>query len=219
MSKDVRLHFKPLSYESEMITKIQVPNANESCQTFSSQLRLMASADLIMGVNPALGLRCSVAMARHGDAEILRMYSSVRTYCCKVHRPTINERDWRRQDCAPGTCYSGTCAGFPFQYSMNRKCGPKNDNKECGGKWGDCCNFNGDCGTGPNFCAIGKCESGNCDVPPTTTVNNILPWQTGTTPDGTCGGDKGYTCDIVFGKCCSQSGVCGSLMEHCGTGW
>lgn len=36
-------------------------------------------------------------------------------------------------------------------------------------------------------------------------------------PDGTCGGIKGYTCQgSTFGSCCSQYGWCGLSTDHCG---
>lgn len=38
-------------------------------------------------------------------------------------------------------------------------------------------------------------------------------------PDGTCGGDTGFTCkDSGFGDCCSQYHWCGSSKVHCGAG-
>ena len=41
------------------------------------------------------------------------------------------------------------------------------------------------------------------------------------TPDNTCGGKNGYTCDPKLargGPCCSTSGYCGSTAAYCGTG-
>jgi FtsP/CotA-like multicopper oxidase with cupredoxin domain len=38
-------------------------------------------------------------------------------------------------------------------------------------------------------------------------------------PDGTCGGEVGFTCkDSGYGDCCSQYQFCGSSEEFCGTG-
>lgn len=38
-------------------------------------------------------------------------------------------------------------------------------------------------------------------------------------PDGTCGGTKGYKCKgSGFGDCCSGSGFCGGTEGHCGAG-
>lgn len=34
-------------------------------------------------------------------------------------------------------------------------------------------------------------------------------------PDGTCGGTKGYTCGTSVNKCCSQYGYCGDTDLHC----
>ena len=41
------------------------------------------------------------------------------------------------------------------------------------------------------------------------------------TPDNTCGGTKGYTCnagDSLGGACCSTAGYCGNTDAYCGTG-
>jgi hypothetical protein len=34
-------------------------------------------------------------------------------------------------------------------------CGKENSGWKCGAAWGDCCNVNGICGNGPNFCGTG----------------------------------------------------------------
>ncbi|KAL7628811.1 hypothetical protein AAE478_000326 [Parahypoxylon ruwenzoriense] len=156
--------------------------------------------------------------------------------CIGTTKQCCNAETWQcgdtQEDCEAGTCYEGACASATeYNYTLDGNCGPKYGDQKCGGKWGDCCNFGGVCGTGPDFCHDGKCESGNC-----TQLLNIqddagiegsqsgeskgksLPWQTGTTKDGTCGGDNHYTCDVLFGTCCSSRGVCGSDMEHCGNG-
>lgn len=80
-------------------------------------------------------------------------------------------------------------------------------------------NKKGFCGSGQEFCETQNCQSGNCTwrFEPDTYLD--LPWQVGTTPDGSCGGQKEHTCDVVFGNCCSKAGVCGSEPEHCGKGW
>ncbi|KND95300.1 hypothetical protein TOPH_00685 [Tolypocladium ophioglossoides CBS 100239] len=134
--------------------------------------------------------------------------------CCNSETWSCGDKE---EDCAPGTCWEGACTGFPSEYSMDGKCGPAADGLLCGGKWGDCCNSQGMCGAGDDFCSFERCYSGNCTIPPPR--NTKLPWQTGTTPDGTCGGANGYTCDVVFGNCCSKNGTCGALVEHCGSGW
>ena len=76
------------------------------------------------------------------------------------------------EDCAPGTCYEGICPGAKI-YSIEGQCGPKNSNLLCGGKWGDCCNFDGVCGTGEDFCGKGVCESGNCTSPDPGTLPRV----------------------------------------------
>ncbi|KAH8897463.1 hypothetical protein GQ53DRAFT_818731 [Thozetella sp. PMI_491] len=82
------------------------------------------------------------------------------------HGQCCNSETWRcgrsEDDCRPGTCYDGTCLGAKV-YAIDGKCGPKHGGLKCGGKWGDCCSVDGICGTGPEFCGLGRCESGNCD--------------------------------------------------------
>ncbi|KAH8812141.1 hypothetical protein F5884DRAFT_877588 [Xylogone sp. PMI_703] len=119
-------------------------------------------------------------------------------------------------DCAPGTCYEGTCAGDQI-YSTDGTCGYQHGNRLCAGKWGSCCNMNGACGNGTNFCGTDVCQSGNCTVanPPPTGPPS---WATGNTTDGTCGGPNYYTCNLVYGNCCNKDGQCGSLPSDCGAG-
>jgi hypothetical protein len=133
-----------------------------------------------------------------------------------------------REDCAIGVCYEGAClSAVSDSYSLDGKCGPKNSNAICGGKWGDCCSNEGLCGTGPGFCGTGNCWSGNCTHAMSfVSLGDLgrpheLPWQTGSTPDGSCGANNDHhTCDVVFGACCSADGVCGSETDkHCGEGW
>ncbi|KAK0110010.1 hypothetical protein ONS95_002672 [Cadophora gregata] len=150
----------------------------------------------------------------HGNASC-RGYSGGQ--CC-------NSETWKcgnsASDCQAGTCFEGGCTGFPTEFSLNGgSCGSQNKYLKCGGKWGDCCNNSGKCGTGEAFCGKTSCQSGNCSIlHETATAGAAVPWQTGTTPDGTCGGAKGHTCDVVFGNCCSKDGVCGGLETHCGAG-
>ena len=161
--------------------------------------------------------RDSQAVLQRGDVEMRRHLVWSPVLVLRIDVALANPIT--SADCQPGTCHSGACIGFPSEYSMDGKCGPKYGGLKCGGKWGDCCNFNGQCGTGTGFCNPTACQSGNCTQPPPPSTPGNLPWQTGTTPDGTCGGPYGYTCDVVFGTCCSAKGICGSLMAHCGTGW
>ncbi|KAL3957389.1 hypothetical protein ACCO45_007967 [Purpureocillium lilacinum] len=81
---------------------------------------------------------------------------------------------------------------------MDGKCGPLANGLLCGGKWGDCCSRQGQCGAGDDFCSFDKCYSGNCIIPQPEWK---APWQVGDTPDGTCGDPNGYTCDVTFGNC------------------
>lgn len=148
------------------------------------------------------------------DMEMWRDVVSLHVPC--MPRYTFVSTKNHREDCAPGTCWEGACTGFPSQYSMDGKCGPLANGLLCGGKWGDCCSRQGQCGAGDDFCSFDKCYSGNCIIPQPEWK---APWQVGDTPDGTCGDPNGYTCDVTFGNCCGFNGKCGSRVEHCGLGW
>jgi hypothetical protein len=121
-----------------------------------------------------------------------------------------------RQDCAPGTCYEGTCLGDKM-YSTDGSCGDQYGGRICAGIWGDCCNFNGTCGTGTAFCAMDSCQSGNC----TWAISPPTPpdWSYGNSTDGTCGAANTTCCGSLWGNCCNQDNVCGSLPSDCGVGW
>ncbi|KAH8698048.1 hypothetical protein GQ44DRAFT_744344 [Phaeosphaeriaceae sp. PMI808] len=122
------------------------------------------------------------------------------------------------QDRAPGTCYEGLCPGDKV-YSTDGTCGYQNGNRFCAGKWGDCCNSDGKCGTGSSFCGVDSCQSGNCTKPAVPTPSTpSFPWLTGNTTDGTCGGDKKYGCNVLWGNCFNKIGVCGDLPVDCGVG-
>jgi len=151
-----------------------------------------------------------------------------------------------REDCQAGTCFSGACNGFPFEYSLDGRCGTQNSNLLCANKWGECCNAAGTwyatdmknyfakplanqpSGTGDAFCGMGNCQSGKCTIvipgPPiassTTTgapIPTIIPGTI--SPDGSCGGANKYKCaGSTFGDCCSGSGFCGSTTAHCSAG-
>ncbi|KAH7083069.1 multicopper oxidase-domain-containing protein [Paraphoma chrysanthemicola] len=71
-----------------------------------------------------------------------------------------------------------------------------------GSQFGGCCRADGKCGSTPDYCGQ-SCQIafGHCDNT-----------QGRTSPDGTCGGAKGYTCTgSSFGSCCS-------IYEYCGDG-
>ncbi|KAF6841710.1 hypothetical protein CPLU01_00382 [Colletotrichum plurivorum] len=110
----------------------------------------------------------------------------------------------------------GRVQGLPVEILDGRPLRASADGLLCGGKWGNCCSKYGYCGTGTNYCSLENCYSGDCEIP--VRPNNGLPWLTGTTRNESCGGAEGYTCDVAFGNCCSKDGVCGALVEHCGTG-
>lgn len=107
------------------------------------------------------------------------------TSCRGTEKQCCNSATWTcgdtTEDCQAGTCYEGQCVGFPSEFSLNGKCGTQNGNKLCG-KWGACCSKAGVCGTGNDFCAVDKCQSGQCVMPAGPTAK--LPWQMGNTTDG-----------------------------------
>ncbi|KAL7624110.1 hypothetical protein AAE478_005667 [Parahypoxylon ruwenzoriense] len=145
--------------------------------------------------------------------------------CLGTEKQCCNSETWKcgdtEDDCRPGTCYEGACPGADV-YAIDGKCGKQHNNLKCGGKWGDCCDNDGVCGTGAEFCGAGKCQSGNCTTTSTTTsgvgIPTGEPWLNGNTTDGTCGGPDFLTCNVLFGDCCSKDGVCGSKPGHCGDG-
>ncbi|OAL54647.1 hypothetical protein IQ07DRAFT_628421 [Pyrenochaeta sp. DS3sAY3a] len=132
--------------------------------------------------------------------------------CCNANTFTCGASE---EDCADGTCFEGGCLGDK-SYSTDGTCGSQHGDRLCAGKWGDCCNFEGKCGTGASFCSLTSCQSGNCTRPSPTIIP--LPWQTGTTPDGSCGGPNKYTCNVVYGGCCNKNGQCGIFPVDCGAG-
>ncbi len=73
---------------------------------------------------------------------------------------------------------------------------------------GLCCSKFGYCGQSDEYCLIALgCQSdfGLC--------SSKKPSEPIITPDGTCGGEKGYICRPGF--CCSQYGYCGNESVHC----
>ncbi|KAF2820550.1 hypothetical protein CC86DRAFT_459542 [Ophiobolus disseminans] len=127
-----------------------------------------------------------------------------RKQCCNSETWTCGDTF---DDCREGTCYEGSCHGAD-EYAIDGKCGRQHGGLKCGGKWGSCCNNDGVCGNGSGFCGLGKCQSGLCEK----------RWLDGHSPDGTCGGNKNYVCNPVFGYCCGRAGQCGMEEEHCGEG-
>lgn len=164
-------------------------------------------------------------MRRHLLAATQREYFHILT-CSTPYLPSGSGRHRQpspntpcREDCAAGTCYEGACVGDKV-WSTDGTCGHQNGFRLCTGKWGDCCSKDGKCGTGEGFCGSGRCQSGNCvDLRPNPGNNNTVPWLTGNTTDGTCGGAQKYTCNVVYGNCCNKNGICGSLPSDCGAGW
>lgn len=139
--------------------------------------------------------------------------------CLGTEYQCCNSETWTcgnsAEDCAAGTCYEGACAGDKV-YSTDGTCGTAHGNRLCAGKWGDCCNLNGTCGTGEAFCGISVCQMGNCTQPDT---GPELGWIGGNSTDGTCGGPNKFTCNVVYGYCCNKDNMCGSSASDCGEGW
>ncbi|KAF2135246.1 carbohydrate-binding module family 18 protein [Aplosporella prunicola CBS 121167] len=137
--------------------------------------------------------------------------------------PAGNGHDWLpRAESSLSTAASSvvtrTAATTPMSTPTSAGMSP---NGQCGGTtgltckgsgYGECCSSLGWCGDEKAYCYSSfGCQSkfGECT---TTTL----------TPDGTCGGDKGYTCTGLYSPgnkaCCSVDGFCGSSGIHCGTG-
>ena len=145
------------------------------------------------------------------------MSHSLTSHLNRLSRFPMQRTEWLlRLDCADGTCYEGSCPGDRV-YSTDGSCGEQFGDRLCAGIWGDCCNFDGKCGTGDAFCATNSCQSGNCTWPDTPTTPP--DWSYGNSTDGTCGGANRMTCGSLFGACCNQNNVCGSLPSDCGVGW
>ncbi|KKF92177.1 Lectin-B [Ceratocystis platani] len=91
----------------------------------------------------------------------------------------------------------------------------------CGGETGytctgtNCCSKWGWCGATDDFCGAG-CQAGfgRCD-PVSDEKDNKAP-KVVLSPDGSCGGENGYTCTGT--NCCSKWGWCGATDDFCGAG-
>ncbi|KAJ0382193.1 hypothetical protein COL922a_013062 [Colletotrichum nupharicola] len=188
------------------------------------------TVDTFFTLNPTLELDCSNIQSKteycvDGFIEPVRATDQFcgppngNATCLGTAYQCCNSETWKcgnsTDDCAAGICYEGACAG-DTAYSTDGTCGLDHGNRLCAGKWGDCCNLDGACGKGDDFCGISVCFSGNC------TISGSEPappdWMNGTTPDGTCGGENGYTCNVVYGTCCNKDGICGVLASDCGAG-
>ncbi|KAH6865254.1 hypothetical protein BKA58DRAFT_367397 [Alternaria rosae] len=141
--------------------------------------------------------------------------------CRGTKKQCCNSETWicgdTADDCREGTCYEGACHGAT-EYAIDGKCGQQHGDLKCGGKWGSCCDYNGKCGNGTDFCSLGKCQSGDCEqrLPDPTSQ---FPWLDGNSTDGACGGTNKYVCNPVFGYCCGGDGECGMNKKQCGSGW
>ncbi|KAH7116511.1 hypothetical protein B0J13DRAFT_205577 [Dactylonectria estremocensis] len=104
--------------------------------------------------------------------------------CCNSETWTCGNRD---RDCTPNLCWKG--AGkcyFRVVVSTDGICGIVKDRhtlRMCG-EWGDCCNLQGRCGSGPDFCGKGVCQAGECSYPdyPMDESPVLLPWEFGEGP-------------------------------------
>ncbi|KAH7024401.1 uncharacterized protein B0I36DRAFT_294999 [Microdochium trichocladiopsis] len=190
--------------------------------------RYHITLDFFFTLNPSLGRDCSnirpeTAYCVKGFIEPLRSpdgrcgplhnnatcTGTTHGLCCNVDTWTCGSEP---ADCDDGTCYEGACLGDKV-YSTDGTCGLEHGGRQCAGRWGDCCRRDGQCGTGEDFCAAGRCQSGNCTPYPAPP-----PMVWGNSTDGSCGGPNRYTCDNVLGPCCGKNGRCGVEEAHCGPG-
>ncbi|PKS06189.1 hypothetical protein jhhlp_007506 [Lomentospora prolificans] len=143
------------------------------------------SIEQFLALNPILAGTCWNLRPWHvyctqGFVEPLRAYDgrcgpphnnatclgSGRGECCNAETWTCGDSAiWSliSEDCAPGTCYEGNCPGH-MVYTTDGKCSP--DPRvagACAGKWGQCCNLEGKCGTGEGYCDDKHCWTGECD--------------------------------------------------------
>ncbi|KAL0473868.1 hypothetical protein QR685DRAFT_436556 [Neurospora intermedia] len=155
-----------------------------TCTALAARNRI--SVDTLFGLNPGLDRDCGNIEADteycvRGFIEPIRAYDGLcgpphkNATCLGTGRQCCNALTWRcgdsAEDCAEGTCYEGACVGDAV-YSTDGTCGRDHDFRSCTGIWGDCCNAAGKCGTGPDFCAYGKCQLGNCDRQPTSSTTS-----------------------------------------------
>ncbi|RBQ71978.1 hypothetical protein FVER14953_01584 [Fusarium verticillioides] len=104
---------------------------------------------------------------------------------------------------------TSSSAAQPTNVSTDGTCGGTKGKTCLNSAFGECCSSSGYCGDSSPYCGggcqskFGKCDAGSEKI----------------SPDGTCGGDKGYTCEgSQFGNCCSQYGYCGKATDNCGKG-
>ncbi|KAF5974969.1 muramidase [Fusarium coicis] len=104
---------------------------------------------------------------------------------------------------------TSSSAAQPTNVGTDGTCGGAKGKTCLNSAFGDCCSSSGYCGDSLPYCGagcqskFGKCGAGSERI----------------SPDGTCGGDKEYTCEgSQFGDCCSQYGYCGKATDNCGKG-
>lgn len=101
-----------------------------------------------------------------------------------------------------------------LRISQTARCGAQFGLTCKGSTFGNCCSHASYCGSTAAYCGEG-CQPGYGDC---TSVQPPKP-VVKVSVDGTCGGQKGYSClGSQFGNCCSQYGWCGTTRDHCGTG-
>ncbi|KAH6619420.1 hypothetical protein B0J18DRAFT_492231 [Chaetomium sp. MPI-SDFR-AT-0129] len=137
------------------------------------------SIDLFFTLNPTLERDCSNIQPNteycvDGFIEPLRAVDGLcgppnqNATCLGTAYQCCNSETWTcgnsTDDCAAGTCYEGACVGDKV-YSTDGTCGKDYGDRLCAGKWGDCCNLNGTCGTGEAYCGLTVCQMGNCTQP------------------------------------------------------
>lgn len=163
-------------------------------------------------------------LANLWDRPVMRQRADVVTLCKSL--PTIYHRSLLRlynqltrsdgrADMAPGSCYSGQCWGHNI-FTTDGTCGYQHGNRQCIGKQGDCCNIDGTCGSGPENCGLGVCQSGNCEG-----VEVTVRMPMGDSLDGTCPGPNRFVCNKFYGGCCRMGrfAPCRRYNADCGVGW
>ncbi|KAH7035345.1 uncharacterized protein B0I36DRAFT_360730 [Microdochium trichocladiopsis] len=133
----------------------------DCCTCAKLAKRYGISVDLFFQLNPGVNKECN--NLRHNTEYCVRGFIEPGTSfpCCNSNTFTCG--DSVEEDCAPGICYEGLCYGDKI-WSTTGDCGKQHGYKKCAGKWGDCCNAQGRCGTGPDFCGIGNCQLGDCNL-------------------------------------------------------
>ncbi|EXK77175.1 hypothetical protein FOQG_18110 [Fusarium oxysporum f. sp. raphani 54005] len=119
-------------------------------------------------------------------------------------------------DASGTTSGASTSSAAPSTPSITKDgtCGAKRGGLKCtGSMYGDCCSYNGFCGSTSGYCD-GGCQSdfGKCN---TWKADSALI----VSDNGLCGDKYHQTCKgSRYGDCCSKYGSCGKTDAYCGSG-